>query len=231
MKEILITSSVLIAALLLLRQMFRKTISRRAQYALWALVLLRLLVPFNLPALEHNVLTAAEPVTRNMESLYLAPNRVYITSPTGAPFIATDSPQVVVGPATPDNTLTHSGQDAFHTPVEAATVYQQQIALEDLLRPVWYGGMVLTAVWFLLSNLLFWQKLRRRRTPYPVENRARRVYLVESGLPSPCLFGLFRWCGPPPSPVKTTASWPATRGPSYGWARGSASPMEKRSSP
>jgi len=192
MKEILITSSVLIAALLLLRQMFRKTISRRAQYALWALVLLRLLVPFNLPALEHNVLTAAEPVTRNMESLYLAPNRVYITSPTGAPFIATDSPQVVVGPATPDNTLTHSGQDAFHTPVEAATVYQQQIALEDLLRPVWYGGMVLTAVWFLLSNLLFWQKLRRRRTPYPVENRARRVYLVESGLPSPCLFGLFR---------------------------------------
>ncbi len=192
MKEILITSSVLIAALLLLRQMFRKTISRRAQYALWALVLLRLLVPFNLPALEHNVLTAAEPVTRNMESLYLAPNRVYITSPNGAPFIATDSPQVVVGPATPDNTLTHSGQDAFHTPVEAATVYQQQIALEDLLRPVWYGGMVLTAVWFLLSNLLFWQKLRRRRTPYPVENRARRVYLVESGLPSPCLFGLFR---------------------------------------
>ena len=47
MKEILITSSVLIAALLLLRQMFRKTISRRAQYALWALVLVRLLVPFN----------------------------------------------------------------------------------------------------------------------------------------------------------------------------------------
>ena len=64
MKEILITSSVLIAALLLLRRVFRKSISRRAQYALWALVLLRLLVPFNLPALEHNVLTAAEPVTR-----------------------------------------------------------------------------------------------------------------------------------------------------------------------
>ena len=81
MKEILITSSALIAALLLLRQAFRKSISRRAQYALWALVLLRLLVPFNLPALEHNVLTAAEPVTRNMESLYLAPNRVDIMSP------------------------------------------------------------------------------------------------------------------------------------------------------
>ena len=63
MKEILLTSSVLILALLLLRLLFRKTISRRVQYALWGLVALRLLVPVSLPAMEHNVLTAAEPVT------------------------------------------------------------------------------------------------------------------------------------------------------------------------
>ena len=35
MKEILLTSSVLILALLLLRLLFRKTISRQVQYALW----------------------------------------------------------------------------------------------------------------------------------------------------------------------------------------------------
>ena len=62
MREILLTSSVLIAALLVLRRVFQKTISRRAQYALWGLVVLRLLVPVNLPALHYNVLTAAEPV-------------------------------------------------------------------------------------------------------------------------------------------------------------------------
>ena len=43
MKEILLTSSVLILALLLLRLLFRKTISRQVQYALWGLVALRLL--------------------------------------------------------------------------------------------------------------------------------------------------------------------------------------------
>ena len=48
MKEILLTSSVLILALLLLRLLFRKTISRRMQYALWGLVLLRLLIPVNM---------------------------------------------------------------------------------------------------------------------------------------------------------------------------------------
>ena len=55
MKDVLITSSVLILVLLALRQVFRKTISRRVQYALWGLVLVRLLVPVSLPAVEHNV--------------------------------------------------------------------------------------------------------------------------------------------------------------------------------
>ena len=45
MKEILLTSSALILALLVLRRLFRKVLSRRVQYALWGLVLLRLLVP------------------------------------------------------------------------------------------------------------------------------------------------------------------------------------------
>lgn len=43
MREILLTSSVLILAVLLLRRAFRDRISRRAQYVLWALVLVRLL--------------------------------------------------------------------------------------------------------------------------------------------------------------------------------------------
>ena len=38
MKEILITSSVLILALLVIRRVFRNTLSRRFQYALWGLV-------------------------------------------------------------------------------------------------------------------------------------------------------------------------------------------------
>ena len=193
MKEILITSSVLIAALLILRQVFRRSISRRVQYALWGLVLLRLLVPINLPALEHNVLTAAEPVVQNVESLYLTPNRIAYVGQGGAPvYSPPNSPAVAVGPATPDNTLTFSVEDVFNTPVKATTEYQRQIALQDLLRPVWYTGCAVMGVWFLLSNLLFWRKLRKRRTPYPVENCPRRVYLIEEGLPSPCLFGLFR---------------------------------------
>ena len=62
MKEILITSSALILALLLMRRVFQKVLSRRVQYALWALVLVRLLVPVSLPAVNFSVLTAARPI-------------------------------------------------------------------------------------------------------------------------------------------------------------------------
>ena len=66
MKDILLTSSVLIAALLLLRRVFRDTVSRRVQYGLWALVLVRLLVPATLPAADFSVLSVSEPV-RNLQ--------------------------------------------------------------------------------------------------------------------------------------------------------------------
>ena len=49
MTEILITSSVLIAALFVIRFAFRRTLSARLRYALWGLVLLRLLLPVQLP--------------------------------------------------------------------------------------------------------------------------------------------------------------------------------------
>ena len=48
MKEVLLTSSVLILAVFLVRVLFQKAISRRLQYALWGVVLIRLLLPLQL---------------------------------------------------------------------------------------------------------------------------------------------------------------------------------------
>ena len=90
MKEILLTSSVLILALLLLRVLFRSAVSRRVQYALWLLVLVRLLVPVHLPAVNFSLLTAAEPVGQAMteqldrQELYIPTDREPLT-PSGGP--------------------------------------------------------------------------------------------------------------------------------------------------
>ena len=189
MKEILLTSSVLILALLLLRLLFRKTISRRVQYALWGLVALRLLVPVSLPAMEHNVLTAAEPVTARITApaLYVTPYRETIVSAPPGVF-QTPAPYQAfrVDTATEDSTVTFTdGKNVTHS-IE----YKSQIPLTPVLKAVWHAGMYVMAAWFLLVNLRFMLRLRRSRRPYPVENCPYPVYLTAE-LPSPCLFGLF----------------------------------------
>lgn len=193
MTEILLTSSVLILTLLILRRLFRRTVSRRVQYALWGLVLLRLLVPFSLPAAEFSLLTAAEPMVENTEALYVRAGRETVRGQDGAPVMGPPSaPFFAVGPATEDNTYTFQSRDSLGSPVVVQADYQRQFRLEDVLSPVWYGGMAVMAVWLILSNLLFWKKLRRHRVPYAVEGARLPVYLAETGLPSPCLFGLLR---------------------------------------
>lgn len=193
MKDILITSSALILALLALRRLFRRTLSRRAQYALWGLALLRLLLPVSLPAAEFSLLTAAKPAADRVESLYIAPERMSVgRTEWGYVWGVPDTPRVAVGPATPDNSRTYLSRDLKGNEVEITEEYRRQILLSDLLPPIWHAGMAVMAVWLIFSNLFFWRKLCKARIPYTVDGSDRRVYLVEEGLPSPCLFGLLR---------------------------------------
>ena len=60
MTEIILTSSVLILVIALLRRLLRGRIDPRIQYALWLLAALRLLIPGSLFAAPVSVLGAAE---------------------------------------------------------------------------------------------------------------------------------------------------------------------------
>ena len=82
MKEILLTSSALILALAL-RQLCR-TVSRRMQYALWLLVLVRLLVPVK-SAHWRTMCSAAEPVQAVVESGWKRPSCTFAGRHGAAP--------------------------------------------------------------------------------------------------------------------------------------------------
>ncbi len=190
MTEILITSSVLILALLVLRRVFREKISRRAQYALWLLVLARLLIPVSLPTAGFGVLSAAEPAVEAASSR-LESRAVYVLPLDRAP-----AAEVPAASQAQPGQVVETG-DSFGYPVlssdgETVTRYALQLTASELLRYLWYGGMALTGLWFLAGNLRFRWKLRRRRRPYPVEGCPVPVYLAEGWLASPCLVGLLR---------------------------------------
>ncbi|MBP3521274.1 MAG: M56 family metallopeptidase [Oscillospiraceae bacterium] len=194
MKDILITSSVLILVLLILRRLFRNSISRRVQYALWGLVLVRLLVPFSLPS-PLSVLNATRPAEEAVSDrltatpVYLHPMEQYPAS------LYPNTPDATVDTATiiwdhqrnqPDGYLALDPGGETVTKYAIRT-YDGEILLY-FMSIIWKAGMALVGSFFLLSNLLFYVKLRKNRTEW-TPTVSRKVYLVPEGLlPSPCLF-------------------------------------------
>ena len=184
MKDVLLTSSVLILALVLLRFLFRRTVSRRVQYALWGLVLLRLLIPVSLPAMKYSVLTAAEPVRDT--AVWEAASQV---SGLHVPRMSyTRAYEQVAQEAR------KAGEDlsAFSDSELDSRAYAHMaspLTLRDALHLIWYVGMGFTALLLLLVNLRFARRLRRTRVPLEGTGSKYPVYLCDD-IPSPCLFGL-----------------------------------------
>ncbi len=177
MKDILITSSVLILAILLIRTLFRVSISRRMQYALWLLAALRLLIPFNLAPAGYSVLNTAQWMeTQDYRALQTVP-ALQLTRGTVRGY---DDRAII-----PENPVSAQSDTEPVKPEQAQAAFD----IRRCVRPVWYGGMVVMAVWFLSANLRFARKLRRTRIPLESVKSRNPVYLCDD-VPAPCLFGL-----------------------------------------
>ena len=191
MIELLITSSLLILAVLAARALLAGRISRRMQYALWGLVLLRLLLPVSLPQSRASVLNAlpdtaqvslARPEEFSGETL---PVPVDTEVQTGtAP--ETDLAQ----PATGGTQAGISGGVADTSGSEPHPEWSLNPAA--LLPVIWAAGAVLTGGALLWANLRFSLRLRRERCQLDLEPEITGglpVYLCHD-LASPCLHGL-----------------------------------------
>lgn len=188
MKDIVMASSVLILALLVLRQLFKHTISCQVQYALWALVAVRLLMPVSLPALSFSVLNA-EPSAPAVLVQSLE-REVYVRPVAQLP--ASDYPSAEgVPPGSTVPAAQNTGYSVLSPDGATVTTYAQRLTVAELLGYVWKAGIAVMAGLFLVTNLLFRRKLRKYSTPYRVEGSRYPVFLCDR-LPSPCLFGLFR---------------------------------------
>ena len=195
MIELLITSSLLILAVLAARALLAGRISRRMQYALWGLVLLRLLLPVSLPQSRASVLNAlpdtaqvslARPEEFSGETL---PVPVDTEVQTGiAP--ETDLAQ----PATGGMQAGISGGVADIADDTSGSAPHPEWSLNPaaLLPVIWAAGAVLTGGAMLWANLRFSLRLRRERCQLDLEPEITGglpVYLCHE-LASPCLHGL-----------------------------------------
>lgn len=189
MIEWIVTSSALILLVIVLRVLIRDRVSPRLRYALWGLVLLRLMIPGTFWESRASVMApvAAQAVYQEIQNI---PSYVH-TRPDGGVDVGhpsgggwTTIPAEIASSNEPAFVDTKSGQ--------TSTVSDKirQVTVRNAFLLVWLAGSVLTGTFLLAVNLRFDRRLKKNRRTLE-QYRGLWVFTME-GLSTPCLFGLFR---------------------------------------
>lgn len=215
MKEIVITSSVLILVLLGLRLIFAKKVRRTLIYASWLLVALRLLIPIQFGQLDFSVLTAAKPMTQvitniseqpvagvSQEDAYRDVLVEYVENDRTVfmPEIQDQIQSAIDSEIPKDEIVEMLGNDYSEQEIFVPEVQPQvQQKVEEAASPItlgqiatilWLAGMAVMAVWLSATNLRLSRSLKRSAQPLDCESPIP-VYVSENAK-SPCLVGSFR---------------------------------------
>lgn len=179
MTEWIVTSSVLIGIVLVLRWLLKRKISMRLRYGLWLLVLVRLLIPLSLPS--------------GLSIMNLFPEAAAPEQPKPSlNQTVTQQPAVEIIPTVPNLPLTRPQQiipttqqtQADPSPKESDTPLTAGL----LLTCLWIAGMIVTGSVFIVSNIHFALRLKRSRQKLDIPCR---VPVYHSAVVStPCIHGL-----------------------------------------
>ena len=196
MLEWIVTSSLLILLVLLLR---RLPIAPWQRYALWLVVLVRLLVPVQLFSLPASELTLPD-VGSAMEDvdLYAIPTGMLegVSQEDVDTMLETFQPGDVIHWSSSDMNFYDQFSFSYNTGcgvIEEDGVHTYALYANLRQALLWiYGTGVLAALLVLIrSNRRFSRQLKQLRRSLEVTGSLLPVYTAE-GLASPCLFGLFR---------------------------------------
>ena len=186
-----VTSGVLILIVLAARCLLKGRLSARLKYALWGVVLLRLLVPFQvelpapvsdaLPVLASNL--APEVGQWEEPSIPVFPERSKPVAEFNLDIETTLEPGDILSYSDVVGCLRRDG--------ETITWYRYILSPEQIVLALWLAGAGLTGAAMLVSNLRFHGQLRKRRERLEGVDAPIPVYVTE-GLPSPCLAGVLR---------------------------------------
>ena len=179
MLEWFVSSAILLAVLIALHYLLRGKVSPKLQYALWAIALVRLLLPFSVGQSAASVENLV-PVTQHYV-LYTAP-RTAPEPEASAPAQQqqTAQPPVQVLPA----------REAAET--QKAVRGGSVLDLKTVLTVVWAVGAAGVLLWFFGCNLAFGRALRKDATLFAPASPGCPAIYVSPTVASPCLFGFLR---------------------------------------
>ena len=168
-----LSSSVLIAVVMALRQAFGKRISARLRYALWLAALVRLLIPtplYTAPA-DTPLLLPETAVLQTLPTVWTPPEtgNLEAVQPSEGPAVPAEPP---------------SGE-------KTAPLPRQSVDWMALAGGVWLAGGLAVLLILLASNIGYGFRLRRARVWLAVEGPVP-VFLLPGEGHAACLFGVLR---------------------------------------
>ena len=184
MAEWILSSSLLIAVVLILRVTLGKRIGAGLRYGPWLVVLARLLVPVSfiaLPGAAPQLPTVTPPDFMHEESIFILPFGSNPMEESGV-YVSEDGR---LGDANSFGypKLTDDGKTVVR--------YAGKISPLELLGWIWVAGAAAMGAILTAANLRFFIRLRRVRKALAETSAPIPVY-VAAGVPSPCLVGLLR---------------------------------------
>lgn len=197
-----VTSSALILIVLAVRYLFREKLSARLRYALWGIVLLRLLVPFQVELPADT--SAALPVLASNFAPEVADMELYALRTQSTPLME-ESLQAMkdyghkAGDVIAYETNIHhigsreveGGTHCFVLSETSVDKYFFYTTLPKFLMTLWVIGAVWVALTIFRSNRYFFGRLKYYRHELEGVEAPIPVYTA-ANLSSPCLFGVLR---------------------------------------
>lgn len=168
MIEQIITSSILIVAILIISFLMEKRVNPCLKYTLWLLVVIKLLIP--LPEFQSNI--SVMNIANQMDGRGVR----YLFVDNGVEEVS-ESPNYA-----PAYSQTEHSENV-------ASGILQMIEITDICYFAWITGMLACACIFIWSNLRFYHKVRNSRVLTKQYKNKLNVYTA-TGITCPCLFGL-----------------------------------------
>lgn len=189
MVEWILSSSVLIGIVIVLRWVFRNRLKLRVRYALWGLVLVRLLLPFSIGKAVISVGSWTEAVISQPAVQEIVEIQVNVQSPESA------YQEVLEDYRNQGVHVEHLDRNTLDQIWQEAEKQAEKKPLGDILaltaKILWISGAAVVAAFFLFSNFHFGGILWKNRRGTELRKGKLPVYTVK-GLDSPCLFGVVK---------------------------------------
>lgn len=182
-----VSGSVLILIVLGLGTLLKGRLSCRVRYALWGAVLVRLLLPFQLPlSLPVSSAQAVPDAPDAWETTYVPVFPGQTQNIDDAHPYYQDLEPGYEGPGPWSQGYVERSEDG-----ETVTTYLDCFTQAEILQLIWGVGVLAALLLVFVPNARFALRLKKAREPLEIPGCPLPVYLME-GLSSPCLFGLFR---------------------------------------